>query len=82
MKITTMKKILSKVYEIDCKMDEVIDGLDDPTVHNGDEKKVLMLEKEHDRLCAILHGMSITLEYLGYDLTDSGDGCWRIVPKT
>ena len=80
MKVSDMKKILSKVYETDCKMDKALDELHDAMV-NGDENRAMICQKERDRLCAILHGITLTLEALGYKLTDT-DGYWKIVPNT
>ena len=80
MKVSDMKKILSKVYEIDCKMDHAIDCRND-AMEDGNNDRATICEREHDRLCAILHGMTITLEAIGYKLTDT-DGYWKIVPNT
>ena len=80
MKSSEIKKILLKVYEIDSKMDEWLDH-HAKCLEEGKNDKAAVCEREYERLSATIHGMTLALDALGYRLTDTGDGYWKIITR-
>ena len=80
MKLSEMKKVLAKVYDLDCKMDKWLD-CNAKAQEERNHEKAALCEREYDRLSAILTGMTMALDALGYQLTDTGDGYWKINEK-
>ena len=78
MKNSEIKKILAKVYELDSKMDDWMD-CHSKALEEGNNDKAAACAREYDRLAAMLHGMTMAFYAIGYRLSDTGDGYWKLI---
>lgn len=77
MKNTEIKKILAEVYRLDVESDIWLDKAES-AVNCGDKGREALCRNCYDVILATISGMTTALKCLGYQLTDKGDGMWKI----